>query len=81
MNTAAKVLFYPVVIVVTLLALMCWTDKPFWFSMIATTDALLLWALPLASKRRPYLVPMLVGGNLIILFVLLDLAFMSAAAP
>jgi hypothetical protein len=46
-----RFLFYPVLVIATVLALQSWTEQPVWFSIIATVIVALLWLNPLLPKK------------------------------
>lgn len=75
-----KFVYFILLIIVTVTTLVWWTDAMYGPAAILTLDTLFLWALPALSRRRSYLVPIVVWLNVIALSVLLCVSLMFAAA-
>ncbi len=71
-----KVLYYPVTIIVTVLAFQSWTDHSRAMAAVLAIDALALWILPVYRNRYPRILRFLFWTT----FVCLVLAFLFVAS-
>lgn len=55
MSKFERILFYPVLVVATVLTLQSWTYQPVWISGLASVVVVSLWISPLAGKNSAFI--------------------------